>query len=246
MTIKVFVAGASGVIGRSLIPLLRDAGHSVTGTSRRAEGKAILEAMGVAAVVVDVFDAATLNEALETASPDVLIHQLTDLSGGIDPAAPQEGMRRNARLRREGTANLVAAAMANGVRRVIVQSIGWAYAPKATPFDETDPLDVAATGQRAITVLEGIVPMERAVLDQPSFDGIALRYGQLYGPGTWSAVPNGAAPLHVEAAAYAAFLAVDHGRPGAYNVADAGGALAIDKALVELGWRPDFRLREHA
>ena len=242
MAIRVFLAGATGVIGRSLVPLLQDAGHTVSGTSRTSEGKAKLEAMGISAAVVDVFDADALKEAVWTASPDVLIHQLTDLSGGVDPASPEEGLRRNARLRREGTANLVRAATATGVKRIIAQSIGWAYAPKAPPFVETDPLDVQATGQRAITVSQGVAPLESAVLDQSAFEGIILRYGQLYGPGTRSAEPTGAAPLHVEAAAYAAFLAVDHGRPGAYNIADPGGALAIDKALSELGYRPDFRL----
>lgn len=241
MATKVFVAGASGVIGRSLVPLLRDAGHTVTGTSRTAEGRDKLEALGVGAVVVDVFDADALKEAVWTASPDVLIHQLTDLSGDQDSASPEEKSRRNARLRRVGTANLVAAATATGVKRIIAQSIGWAYAPKDPPFVETDPLDLEATGPRAIT-LSGIVPLEGAILDQTAFEGVILRYGQLYGPGTWSPEPNGAAPLHVEAAAYGAFLAVDRGPPGAYNIAEPGGALVIDKALSELGWQPDFRL----
>jgi len=242
MAVKVFLAGASGVIGRSLVPLLRDAGHTVTGTSRSDDGKARLEAMGIGAVVVDVFDPDAVEEAVRAASPDVLIHQLTDLSGGLDPANPEEGLRRNARLRREGTANLVRAATATGVKRFVAQSIGWAYAPKSPPFTESDPLDVQATGQRAISVSEGVVPLESAILDQTSFEGLILRYGQLYGPGTWSAAPAGAAPLHVDAAAYAAFLAIDHGEPGAYNIADPGGALGIDKALRDLGWRPDFRL----
>lgn len=241
MATNVFLAGATGLIGRSLVPLLRDAGHTVTGTSRTFEGKARLEAMGISAVVVDVFDADALKEAVRTAAPDVLINQLTDLSGDHDPASLEERSRRNARIRRHGTANLVAAATAASVTRIIAQSIGWAYAPKDLPFVETDPLDLLATGQRAIT-LSGIVPLEGAILDQAAFEGIILRYGQLYGPGTWSDEPSGPAPLHVEAAAYAALLAVDHGGPGAYNFADPGGALAIDKALRELGWRPDFRL----
>jgi nucleoside-diphosphate-sugar epimerase len=242
MATKVFVAGASGVIGRSLVPFLRDAGHIVTGTSRSPESKAKLEAMGIGAVVVDVFDAAALNGAVWAASPDVLIHQLTDLSGDVGPAVLEERTRRNAHLRREGTANLMAAAKATGVKRIVAQSIGWAYAPKDPPFVETDPLDVQATGLRAVTVSEGVVPLESAILDQDEFEGVILRYGQLYGLGTWCAEPTGTAPLHVEAAAYAAFLAVDHGRPGVYNVADPGGALVIDKALSALGWQPGVRL----
>jgi len=94
MATKVFVSGASGVIGRSLVRLLHDAGHTVTGTSQTAEGRDKLEALGVGAVVVDVFDADALKEAVWTASPDVLIHQLTDLSGDHDSASPEEN--RNA------------------------------------------------------------------------------------------------------------------------------------------------------
>ncbi|TCK19766.1 nucleoside-diphosphate-sugar epimerase [Ancylobacter aquaticus] len=246
MGLNVFLAGASGVIGRSLVPLLLDAGHTVTGMSRSPEGKATLEAMGIgAAVVADVFDAEAVKEAVWTASPDVLIHQLTDLSGNRDAASPEEKSRRNARLRRQGTANLVAAATAASVKRIVAQSIGWAYAPKPPPFVETDPLDLEATDLRAITV-SGIAALESAILDQAAFEGIILRYGQLYGPGTWSVEPVGAAPLHIEAAAYAAFLAVDHGRPGAYNIAKPGGALEIEKSLNELGWRPDFRIGRQA
>jgi nucleoside-diphosphate-sugar epimerase len=243
---RIFLAGATGIIGQSLVPLLRGAGHFVVGTTRSAEGKAKLEAMGIGAVIINVFEADALEIAVATAAPDVLIHQLTDLSTRIDPAAPKEALRRNAHLRREGTANLVRAARAARVKRVIAQSIAWAYAPKQLPFNESDPLDLNATGLRAISILEGVVPLENAVLGQNDFEGVVLRYGQLYGPGTWSAEPDGAAPVQIEAAAYAAFLAVDHGRPGAYNVADPGGSVAIDKALRELDWRPDFRRQDEA
>ncbi len=239
---KVFLAGATGVIGRALGPLLRKAGHVVTGTTRTVKGRDRLEALGIHAVIVDVFDRQALERSVMTAAPDVIIHQLTDLSHGIDPQFPEEALRRNARLRREGTENLADAARAAGTKRFIAQSIAWAYAPKAPPFDETDPLDVEAEGSRAISVCEGVVPLEKAVLQQAEFDGLVLRYGQLYGPGTWSAEPKGASPVHVEAAAYAAFLAVDHGGPGVYNIADPGGAVVIEKAVSALGWRPRFRL----
>lgn len=241
---RIFVAGASGVVGRSLVPMLRDAGHVVTGTTRSTEGLQTLGAMGIETAVVDVFDADALGQAVAAAGPDVLIHQLTDLSAGIDTSAAEETLRRNALLRREGTANLVRAARAAGVKRVIAQSIAWAYAFKDLPFLESDPLDLKATGTRGISILEGVVPLETAVLDQTDFEGLVLRYGHFYGPGTWSTEPEGAAAVHVEAAAYAAFLAVDHGRPGAYNIADPGGAVAIDKAVRELEWRPDFRRKE--
>lgn len=244
---RLFLAGASGVIGRSLIPLLRDAGHSVTGMTRTAEGRTRLEALGARAEIVDVFDAGALEGAVRRASPDVVIHQLTDLSdlsASLDPAAQDAVRKRNARLRREGTANLAQAARLAGARRLVAQSIAWAYAPKDTPHREDDPLDLTATGARAISIGEGIVPLEDMVLQDSAFEGIVLRYGELYGPGTWSTEPNGTAPVHVEAAAYAAFLAADRGRPGAYNIAEPGGAVSSDKAITELGWRPDFRLSE--
>lgn len=239
---KIFLAGATGVIGRSLIPLLKGAGHAVTGTSRTEKGRAALEMSGVEGVVVDVFDAVALEKVVAASSPDIIIHQLTDLAAGMDPAAPEEGVRRNAKLRREGTANLVKAARSVSVGRIIAQSIGWAYAPKKSAFVETDPLDTGASGTRSITVNEGIVPLETAVTGHADFQGIVLRYGQLYGPGTWSAEPAGAAPLHIDAAAYAAFLAVDHGETGAYNAAESGGALDTRKIVREMGWSEDFRL----
>jgi len=239
---KIFLAGATGVIGRSLIPLLREAGYTITGATRTIEGQARLEALGVDAVVVNVFDRDALEQTMLAAAPDAVIHQLTDLSAGIDTKSPEEALKRNARLRREGTANLVRAVRAASAKRLIVQSIAWAYAPKDSPFRETDPLDVNAQGARAISVGEGVVPLESAVLDQKDFEGVVLRYGQLYGPGTWSEEPTGSAPVHVDAAAYAAFLAIDRGDPGAYNVAAPGGAVAIEKAVAGLGWRHDFRL----
>ena len=122
MAMRIFVAGASGIIGRSLIPLLCDGGHLVTGTTRTMEGKTRLEALGIRAVVVDMFDGETLVQVVAAAEPDVIIHQLTDLSSGINPAQPEEALKRNARLRHEGTANLVKAARSSAVKRMIAQN----------------------------------------------------------------------------------------------------------------------------
>jgi nucleoside-diphosphate-sugar epimerase len=198
--------------------------------------------MGIESVIVDVFEAEKLKQAVVEAKPDVVINQLTDLAAGLAPETLDEVLKDNARVRREGTANLVTAARAAGVKRLIAQSIAFVYAPKALPYLESDPLDTEATGPFAETIRDGVVPLETAVLGQRDFEGIILRYGQFYGPGTWTAEPSGGSPVHVEAAAYAAFLAVDHGKPGIYNVAEPGGAVSVDKALNELGWRPDFRL----
>jgi nucleoside-diphosphate-sugar epimerase len=205
-----------------------------------------LRAQGVEPVVVDVFDAEALARAVKAARPDVVIHQLTDLPKNLEPSLMAQAIPRNARIRSEGTRNLVRAAIVAGVRRVIAQSIGWAYAPGPEPHAESDPLDVNAEGDRGVTV-RGVIALEDQILASPPLEGIVLRYGQLYGPGTHSTVPSKSAPVHVDAAAYAAMLAIDRGRPGAYNIAQPNNHIATEKALMELGWDAQFRIApEHA
>lgn len=180
---------------------------------------------------------------MRTARPSTVIHQLTDLPPGLDPARMDEAIARNARLRREGTRHLVLAAIAAGARRLIAQSIAWAYAPGPEPHGEDDPLDAGATGARAVSV-GGVIALEEAVLNAAPLEGIVLRYGQLYGPGTGVDRPTGSAPLHVDAAAYAALLAIDRGAPGAYNIAEPNAYVATDKARSGLGWEPGLRLAD--
>lgn len=237
---RILLAGASGVLGRSLVPLLCDAGHSVIAITRTIEGKTRLQDLGIQTTMADVYDRPRLEEAVRAVDPEVVIHQLTDLPDSATELTT-EALIRNARIRREGTINLVNAARLVGIQRLIAQSIAWAYAPKTPPYLESDPLDLSATGQRAISVVEGVIPLERAVLSQHDFEGIVLRYGRFYGPGSWSNQPSGTSVVHVEAAAYAAFLAVDRGRAGVYNIADTGGDVSVALAQQELGWRPDFR-----
>ncbi|MDF2116810.1 NAD(P)-dependent oxidoreductase [Roseiarcaceae bacterium H3SJ34-1] len=236
---KIFLAGASGAIGRPLVKMLRGAGHEVVGTTRSQESAKALRALDCEAVVVDVFDKAALVQTVTVAKPDVVMHQLTALAAGSNP----ESLQQNARLRREGTPNLVEAAIKAGVRRFIAQSIAWAYAPKTPPYREDDPLDLGATGARAVSVVQGVVPLENAVLHNDDIEGVVLRYGQLYGPGTWAERPTGSSPVHVEAAAFAALLAVDHGERGIYNITDPGSEAVSDKAVAELGWSSTFRLK---
>jgi nucleoside-diphosphate-sugar epimerase len=237
--VRIFVAGVTGVIGVRLTPLLLAAGHAVTGTTRSAEKAAELKTIGIEPVVVDVFDAATLRDAVVKARPDVVIHQLTDLPDVIEPAQMPDVLARNSRLRIEGTANLVAAARAVGAKRLIAQSLAFAYAEGPEPHAESDPL-ASPEGAGGITA-RGVRALEEAVLNAPGIDGIVLRYGRLYGPGTWN-TPNARAPLHVDAAAHAALLAISRGRPGVYNVAEDDGAISIDKARKELNFDPGFRL----
>ncbi|TGR30445.1 MULTISPECIES: NAD(P)-dependent oxidoreductase [unclassified Mesorhizobium] len=240
MAYRIFLAGASGAIGQRLIPQLLAAGHQVTGTTRNADRAAKLGTLGVEPAVVDVFDADALSRWMRAARPDIVVHQLTDLPAGLDPSRMAEAVVGNARIREEGTRNLVAAAVASGVRRMVAQSIAWAFAPGSEPHAEADPLDSGASGNRGISV-GGVIALETAVLNAP-FAGIVLRYGQLYGPGTGADTPAGASPLHVDAAAYAALLALDKGAPGIFNIAESNEAVSTRKAAEELGWRADFRL----
>jgi nucleoside-diphosphate-sugar epimerase len=235
----VFVAGATGVIGRPLLGLLRAAGHRVTGTTRSAGKVAEIEALGARGVAVDAFDAEAVHRAVAAARPEIVIHQLTDLPDVSDPSQMAAVREKNSRVRIEGTRNLMAAAKAADARRVVAQSIAFIYAPGPGARVESDPLD---TSDAQRVTIEGVVALERAVLNTPGIDGIVLRYGRLYGPGTWFAAPNGAGPLTTDAAAHAALLAVTRGAPGIYNIAEDDGSLSIDKARRELGFDPAFRI----
>ncbi len=241
MALRIVLAGAAGAVGRRLTPLLVEAGHHVAGTTRSAAKAEMLRALGAEPVVVDVYDADALAQAVAAARPDVVVHQLTDLPPGLDPAAMAAAVARNARIRIEGTRNLVRAARDAGARRLVAQSIAWAYAPGPEPHGEDDPLDRGATGPRAVTV-GGILALEAQVLGAGPVAGVVLRYGLLYGPGTGADQPKGPVPLHVDAAADAARRAVERDVGGVFNIADAGGAAAIDRARWTLGWSPEFRL----
>jgi len=218
----VMIAGATGAVGRLLVPRLLDAGHKVTGTSRTPAGVERVQRQGASAVQVDAFDRDGLFDAVTTAAPDVVIHQLTDLSGA-DGAA-------TSRLRREGTRNLVDAAKAAGVRRIIAQSMSWMYAPGPTPADETVPLDVDAEEPRGGTV-EGIRALEDTAAELET--AVLLRYGVLYGPGTWYA-PGGAAAAALAGdpdAPFLGYLEADSSVTSFVHVADAAGA-----AVAALDW----------
>jgi len=238
---RVFLAGASGAVGRRLVPLLLRDGHAVTGMTRSADKAEALARAGVTPAVLDVFDASAVTDAVRRAKPEVVIHQLTDLPHEFDQARIVASYANNARIRTEGTRSLLAAAGAAAARRFIVQSIAFAYPPGGEPHPETDPLNLADPA-RAVTV-KGAVDMERQVLEAAGIEGVVLRYGLLYGPGTWypTAAPKPA--LHVDAAARAAVLALTRGGAGVYNVADDDGAVSIAKARRELGFDPAFRLR---
>jgi len=238
---RIFLAGATGAIGRRLAPLLVAAGHEVIGTTRSPGKVDALRKAGVEPLVIDVFDAAALSRAVNAASPEIVVQQLTDLPPGLDPSRMAAATYRNARVRKEGTRNLVAAALEAGVRRFIAQSIAWVYAPGVEPHTEDDPLDVHAEGGRAVSV-DGVATLERLTLSSPPMVGAVLRYGHLYGPGTGvSSVPESPS-LHVDAAASAALLLVEKERSGIYNIAEPCGYLSTAKARRDLGFEAQARL----
>jgi nucleoside-diphosphate-sugar epimerase len=156
---RIFVAGASGVIGIRLVPLLVAEGHEVAGMTRSASNASELEKLGAVPVVCDVYDVATLRDAVVAFGPDAVMHQLTDLPD--DATKLRELSERNDRMRTEGTRNLIAAAQAAGAQHLYAQSIAWTLPP-----------------ERAATV----EAHEQAIL---AAGGVVIRYGQLYGPGTY-------------------------------------------------------------
>lgn len=236
---KIFLAGASGAIGRRLAPLLVAGGWQVIGTTRSSRKSPILLEMGVEPVVVDVFDGDELGNAVVKVKPEVVIHQLTDLPPGLAAEKMADALIRNARLRDVGTRNLVSAAVAAGAKRMIAQSIALVYAEGPLPHTEDDPL-LSETDPVWGGTVRGVLSLERQVLQAP-LEGIVLRYGLLYGPGTGFDAPAAPGAVHVDAAAKAAELAVARGEPGIYNVAEANGPAATGKAERALGWHASWR-----
>ena len=171
---RIFLAGATGAVGRLLLPLLVQAGHDVAGMTRNAAKAYKIEALGGRPVVANAFEREALFDALRSERPDVVIHQLTDLS--------VRDFAGNSRLRIEGTCNLVDAARAVGVHRMIAQSISWMYAPGQNPAYEDEPLDLDAPDARGHAVA-AVQSLEQAVAEMPI--GTVLRYGLFYGPATW-------------------------------------------------------------
>ena len=205
----------------------------MVGTSRSAERSAELRSLGVEPAIVDVFDREALIGAVARARPEVVVHQLTDLPKAFSPSGMAAARAGNARIREIGTENLVAAATLAGARRLVAQSIAFAYAEGAQPYAEEADLDIATW--------PAVARLEALVLGGP-LEGIVLRYGRLYGPRTWFDAPSGKAPLHVDAAADAARRAIALGSRGIYNVAEDDGTVASAKARADLGWDPGFRV----
>jgi nucleoside-diphosphate-sugar epimerase len=237
---KIFVAGATGVIGSRLVPLLVAAGHEVVGMSRSPERAKHLEDLGARGVACDVYDREALHGLLNDEGPEIVIHELTDFSRQLGPSGSEAEFAANQRMRSEGTRNLVDAARASGARRIVAQSYAHVYAPEGSWVkSENDPLnlgaDVPSTRRRNV---EAVQALEHAVLETPGIEGVALRYGTLYGPGTAYADDGSIAQLvrirhfpvigdghgmtsfvHVDDAAAATVRALN-GPAGVYNIVD--------------------------
>jgi nucleoside-diphosphate-sugar epimerase len=231
---KVFVAGASGAIGRPLVRQLVAAGHEVTGMTRREERAGEIRAAGAKAVVCDVYDPDGLHAAVADAAPDTVVHALTALPARYDPKS--DYLAATNRIRVEGTRNLIAAAGAAGARRFVAESIAFIYAPQGSWVkDEEAPVLAGIPGSFG-AALTAVADLERQVA---AVDGIVLRFGWLYGPGTYydrggqqaeeamrrriPIVGKGTGTfsfVHVDDAAAATVAAVERGDPGVYNVVD--------------------------
>jgi nucleoside-diphosphate-sugar epimerase len=233
---RVFVAGATGLIGQRLVPRLVAGGHEVTATTRSPGKAERLRSLGAAPVVVDGLDAAAVGQAVAEAAPDAIIHQMTALAGTPNLRRFDSWFATTNELRTTGTQHLLAAAQASGVRRFIAQSYtGWNNARTGGPAaaTEDEPLDPhPAAAQRES--LAAIVALERAVLGAP-LDGVVLRYGNFYGPGASDSqvelvrarklpiIGSGAGVwswIHLDDAAAATVAALERGAPGVYHVVD--------------------------
>jgi nucleoside-diphosphate-sugar epimerase len=225
------------------------AGHEVTGMTRREENAAELREAGADAVVCDVFEAEALREAVVAARPEAVVHMLTALPPRFNA---RTDLRPTDRIRVEGTQNLVAAARAAGARRMIAESVSFFYAHEGGWVkDEEAPLDLDAPGKVGPAVA-AVADLERQVLEAEGLEGVVLRFGWFYGPGTYISpggsqveevrkrrypiVGEGNATfsfIHIDDAAGAVVAALDHGAPGVYNVTD-------DEPAPMREWLPAF------
>lgn len=264
---KVFVAGASGALGRQLIPQLVRNGHQVVGMTRTPAKQDLIRSLGAEPTVADALVPEEVARAVAEAEPEVIVHQLTALSGAFDLRHFERTFAMTNRLRREGTDHLLAAARAAGTRRFVAQSFaGWPYARIGGPVkSEDDPLDQDPPAP-VRTTMEAILHLEGTVLGAEGLEGLVLRYGGFYGPGTslgdnppgeqteavrkrrFPIVGTGAGMwslVHIEDAATATFAAVERGAPGLYNVVDDEPAPASEvlPVLAEaLGAKPPRHL----
>ncbi|MCK9247534.1 MAG: NAD(P)-dependent oxidoreductase [Solirubrobacteraceae bacterium] len=249
---RVLVAGASGAIGRPLVPQLLAAGHDVVGITRRDDRAAAIRATGADAVVLDVLDRGAVDRTVRELRPDVVVDQLTSLPEEYDLRRLDLLYGETNRVRRDGTGALLAAAEAHGVGRYLVQSIAFLYAPEGDRVQDEDGRPWTDAPEPMGEAIRIMVDNERRVIGSDRLVGLALRYGFFYGPGTYLA-PGGSfermtrrrmlpivgrgtgltSYVHVHDAASATVAAVERGGPGIYNVVD-------DEPAAQREWTPEL------
>src|SRR5262245_26711978 len=248
---KIFVAGGTGAIGRPLIAELLAKGHVPVALTRSPEKAQALVEQGVEPAIADVFDAGAVNAVVSRAHPEIVIEQLTALPKHYTRESMNAAAALNNRLRIEGGANLLAAAQAAGVRRYLRQSVAFWGGPGPGLANEETPLALDASPAAAADA-RVVTEIEHRLLENPNMEGMALRYGFFYGPGTWfhpdgdvaqqvrqqqfPIVGNGDGVwswLHIEDAAIATVAAAEQGNPGVYLIAN-------DHPLALREWLPAF------
>lgn len=234
---RVLLVGGLGAVGRPLLPLLTAAGHEVHATTRSDARAGEIAAFGATPEVVDLLEDGVATDLIERVQPQAVIDQLTSLPQDFDPRKLKKAYDANNRIKRVGSGALIAAAEAGGVRRYILQSIAFLYAPGRRVSSESDPVWIDAPAPFRAGV-ETVTANERRVVDNRSMEGVVLRYGFFYGPGTWYATGGSTyeavrkrqypligtaggvySMLHVSDAATATLAAVERGS-GIYNVVD--------------------------
>jgi nucleoside-diphosphate-sugar epimerase len=248
---RVFVAGAAGVIGHPLVDRLIADGHSVVGTTRDEARARTLRAQGAEAAVLDAFDATALRAAVLAAEPEVVIHQLTALPAQADPKLMPAALTLTNRLRRETVPTLLAAGAEAGARRALVQSIAFVTKPNGSPVhDEDAPLYMDAPEQFRDNI-GAVHDLEAATVSAAGIEGLVLRYGFYYGPSTWYAKDGTMGELiskrrypiigsgeghmsfvHLDDAVEATVRALDRGTRGVYNITD-------DTPVTSREWLPE-------
>ena len=234
---NIFIAGATGAVGRALIPQLIEHGHTVTGTTRSPDKADALRALGATPVVVDGLDREAVMNAIKAVEPEAVVHQMTALAGLSDPRKFEQSFAMTNRLRTEGTDNLLAAAAEVGATLVAQSYAGWPYEPVGGAVKDEDAPLMSNPPKQMRATLDAIRHVERVV---PAAGGTVLRYGGFYGPGTgiarggeqWDAVHARKFPIvgdgggmwsfcHIGDAASAAVVALERPAPGAIlNVCD--------------------------
>lgn len=244
---RVFVAGGTGVVGRPLVDALVDRGHEVTASTSQADNLPVVEALGARPVVMNGFDNAAVRLVILEAGPEVIVNLMTALS--VPSRDYGKWLAATNRLRSEGTKTVMSAAREAGSRRVVAQSASFMTQPGSGPTDESSPLYLEGPGPIG-SHIQANLAAEQLVLGTPGIEGIVLRYGFLYGEGTAigpggeqaAQVQTGDMPIvgagagrypfvHVSDAVSATVHAVDHGRPGVYNILD-------DEPAAQAEWLP--------